>query len=87
MLLMRLSFQLYSSAVCFRFMRLGCILSLLVKLLMLRPMPIFFTKDGHLDIMKIKPLVYDTSQKGYHSVGALLGKALLIGASLNNVDK
>ncbi len=45
------------------------------------------TEDGHLDIMKIKPLVYDTSQKGYHSVGALLGKAFSIGAGLNKAGK
>lgn len=35
--------------------------------------------DGNLDIMKIKPLIFDTSHKGYHGVGPLLGKAFSIG--------
>jgi len=38
-----------------------------------------FGDDGQLDIMKIKPLLYDTSHKGYHGVGPLLGKAFSIG--------
>jgi flavin reductase (DIM6/NTAB) family NADH-FMN oxidoreductase RutF len=38
-----------------------------------------FAEDGSLDIMKIKPLVYDPSGKGYHGVGPLLGKAFSIG--------
>ncbi len=36
-------------------------------------------EDGLLDIMKIRPLVYDPSHKGYHSVGPLLGKAFSVG--------
>ncbi|MFZ3208549.1 MAG: flavin reductase family protein [Geobacteraceae bacterium] len=35
--------------------------------------------DGLLDIMKIKPLIYNTSRKGYHGVGRLLGKAFSVG--------
>lgn len=35
--------------------------------------------DGLLDIMKIKPLVYDTSNKGYHGIGPLLGQAFSVG--------
>ncbi len=38
-------------------------------------------EDGLLDIMKIRPLIYDTSHKGYHGVGPLLGKAFSIGTS------
>lgn len=38
-----------------------------------------FDEDGLLDIMKIKPLLYDTSHKGYHGVSPLLGKAFSIG--------
>jgi len=41
-----------------------------------------FSEDGQLDIMKIKPLIYDTSHKGYHGVGPLLGKAFTVGKSL-----
>ena len=41
-----------------------------------------FGEDGHLDIMKIKPLIYDTSHKGYHVVGPLLGKAFFVGKGL-----
>ena len=36
-------------------------------------------EDGHPDIMKIKPLIYDTARKGYHGVGPLLGKAFSVG--------
>jgi flavin reductase (DIM6/NTAB) family NADH-FMN oxidoreductase RutF len=36
-------------------------------------------EDGLLDIMKIKPLIFDTSHKGYHGVGPLLGKAFTVG--------
>ena len=39
-------------------------------------------EDGQPDIMKIQPLVYDTSHKGYHSVGPLLGKAFSVGRRL-----
>jgi flavin reductase (DIM6/NTAB) family NADH-FMN oxidoreductase RutF len=38
-----------------------------------------FSDDGLLDIMKIKPLVYDASHKGYHGVGPVLGKAYSVG--------
>ena len=38
-----------------------------------------FGEDGHLDIMKIQPLIYDTSGKGYHSVTPCIGKAFSIG--------
>jgi flavin reductase (DIM6/NTAB) family NADH-FMN oxidoreductase RutF len=38
-----------------------------------------FGNDGLLDIMKIKPLVYDTSHKGYHTVGPLLEQAFSVG--------
>ena len=38
-----------------------------------------FGDDGQLDIMKIKPLIYDTSHKGYHGIGPLLGKAFSVG--------
>jgi hypothetical protein len=41
-----------------------------------------FGEDGQLDIMKIKPLLYDTSHKGYHGVGPLLGKAYTVGKAL-----
>jgi len=40
------------------------------------------SEDGLPDILKIKPLVYDTAHKGYHAVGALLGKAFSIGKQL-----
>lgn len=35
--------------------------------------------DGYPDIMKIKPIIFDTSHKGYHGVGPLLGMAFSIG--------
>lgn len=38
-----------------------------------------FGDDGTLDIMKIKPLIFDTSHRGYHGVGPLLGKAFAVG--------
>ena len=38
--------------------------------------------DGYPDIMKIKPLIFDTSHKGYHGVGPLLGKAFSVGKGL-----
>jgi flavin reductase (DIM6/NTAB) family NADH-FMN oxidoreductase RutF len=43
-----------------------------------------FGEDGQLDIMKIKPLIYDTSHKGYHGVGPLLGKAYTVGKELQS---
>lgn len=39
-------------------------------------------EDGRLDIMKIKPLVYDTARHGYHGVGPRLGSAHSIGKQL-----
>lgn len=39
-------------------------------------------EDGLPDIMKIRPLVYDTAHKGYHGVGPLLGKAFAVGKEL-----
>ena len=41
-----------------------------------------FDDNGQLDIMKIQPLVFDTSRKGYHSVGPRVGDAFAIGNSL-----
>lgn len=38
-----------------------------------------FAADGALDIMKIRPLIYDTSHKGYHGVGPVLGQAFSVG--------
>jgi len=43
-----------------------------------------FGDDGQLDIMKIKPLIYDTSHKGYHGIGPLLGKAFSVGKRLSS---
>jgi flavin reductase (DIM6/NTAB) family NADH-FMN oxidoreductase RutF len=40
------------------------------------------SEDGLPDILKIKPLVYDTAHKGYHAVGSLLGRAFSIGKQL-----
>jgi flavin reductase (DIM6/NTAB) family NADH-FMN oxidoreductase RutF len=40
------------------------------------------SEDGLPDILKIRPLVYDTAHKGYHAVGSLLGKAFSIGKQL-----
>jgi flavin reductase (DIM6/NTAB) family NADH-FMN oxidoreductase RutF len=36
-------------------------------------------EDGQPDILKIKPLIYDTAHKGYHGVGPLLGRAFSVG--------
>lgn len=41
-----------------------------------------FGEDGQLDIMKIQPLIFDTSQKGYHGVGPCLGRAFSVGKEL-----
>lgn len=41
-------------------------------------------EDGYLDIMKIRPLIFDTSHRGYHGVGPLLGKAFTIGKGLQS---
>ena len=43
-----------------------------------------FGEDGHIDIMKVKPLIFDTSHKGYHGVGPLLGQAFFIGKELQS---
>ena len=45
--------------------------------------PDMFGDDGQLDIMKIKPLIFDTSHNGYHGVGPRLGKAFSIGKWLS----
>jgi len=39
-------------------------------------------EDGLLDILKIKPLVFDTSRKGYYGVGPWLGSAFSVGREL-----
>ena len=36
-------------------------------------------EDGLPDILKIKPLVFDTAHRGYHGIGPLLGKAFSVG--------
>lgn len=36
-------------------------------------------EDGNPDILKIKPLIFDTAHKGYHGVGPLLGRAFSVG--------
>jgi flavin reductase (DIM6/NTAB) family NADH-FMN oxidoreductase RutF len=38
--------------------------------------------DGRPDIMKIKPLMYDTAHKGYHGAGPLLAEAFSAGKKL-----
>lgn len=38
--------------------------------------------DGLPDILKLKPLVFDTGHRGYHGVGPLLGKAFAVGKEL-----
>lgn len=43
-----------------------------------------FGDDGSPDIMKIKPLIYDTSHRGYHGVGPLLGQAFSVGKKLQS---
>jgi flavin reductase (DIM6/NTAB) family NADH-FMN oxidoreductase RutF len=35
--------------------------------------------DGLPDILKIKPLVFDTAHRGYHGIGSLLGQAFSVG--------
>lgn len=39
-------------------------------------------EDGLPDILKIRPLIYDTGHKGYHGVGPRLGDAFSIGKNL-----
>jgi flavin reductase (DIM6/NTAB) family NADH-FMN oxidoreductase RutF len=36
-------------------------------------------EDGLPDILKIKPLVFDTAHRGYHGIGPLLGQAFSVG--------
>lgn len=43
-----------------------------------------FDDAGRLDIMKIQPLIYDTSRRGYHGVGPRLGDAFSIGKELQS---
>jgi flavin reductase (DIM6/NTAB) family NADH-FMN oxidoreductase RutF len=38
-----------------------------------------FSEDGQLDIMKIQPLIFDTSHKGYHGVTSCIGRAFAAG--------
>jgi flavin reductase (DIM6/NTAB) family NADH-FMN oxidoreductase RutF len=38
--------------------------------------------DGMPDILKIKPLVFDTAHRGYHGIGPLLGHAFAVGKEL-----
>lgn len=38
-----------------------------------------FGENGQLDIMKIQPLIFDTSGKGYHGVTSCIGKAFSVG--------
>lgn len=42
------------------------------------------SEDGYPDIMKIKPLIFDTSHRGYHGVAPLLGKAFSVGKGLES---
>ena len=42
-----------------------------------------FGDNGDLDIMKIKPLIYDTAHRGYHGVGPLLAPAFSVGKVLH----
>ena len=41
-----------------------------------------FNEEGHLDIMKIQPLIFDTSLRGYHGVTQSLGMAFSVGKEL-----
>jgi len=43
-----------------------------------------FGEDGRLDIMKIKPLIFDTAQRGYYGIGPLLAKAFSVGKKLQS---
>lgn len=43
-----------------------------------------FDNDGQLDIMKIQPLIFDTSRKGYHGVTPCLGQAFSVGKELQS---
>jgi flavin reductase (DIM6/NTAB) family NADH-FMN oxidoreductase RutF len=41
-----------------------------------------FDDDGLLDIMKIRPLLFDTSHRGYHGVGPFVAQAFSVGKSI-----
>ncbi|RII29098.1 MAG: flavoredoxin [Geobacter sp.] len=41
--------------------------------------PAVLGEDGIPDILKIKPLIFDTSHRGYHGIGPLLGQAFSVG--------
>lgn len=41
-----------------------------------------FDEAGNLDIMKIQPLIFDTSNRGYHGVTASIGRAFTVGKEL-----
>jgi len=43
-----------------------------------------FGEDGLLDIMKIRPLIYDTARRGYHGVGPRLADAFSVGKALQS---
>lgn len=43
-----------------------------------------FGDDGKLDIMKIQPLIFDTSRRGYHGVGPFLAQAFSVGKGLQS---
>ncbi|HWQ25731.1 MAG TPA: flavin reductase family protein [Chlorobaculum sp.] len=43
-----------------------------------------FDDDGLLDIMKIRPLLYDTSHRGYHGVGRLVAQAFSVGKTISS---
>ncbi len=43
-----------------------------------------FGEDGRLDILKIRPLIYDTARRGYHGVGPRLGDAFSVGKTLQS---
>ncbi|NTW52527.1 MAG: flavin reductase family protein [Chlorobiaceae bacterium] len=43
-----------------------------------------FDDDGLLDILKIRPLLYDTSHRGYHGVGPLVAQAFSVGKSISS---
>jgi flavin reductase (DIM6/NTAB) family NADH-FMN oxidoreductase RutF len=36
-------------------------------------------EQGMIDIQKVRPLIFDTSQGAYHSIGKRIGKAFSIG--------
>jgi flavin reductase (DIM6/NTAB) family NADH-FMN oxidoreductase RutF len=44
--------------------------------------PAVLGDDGLPDILKIRPLVFDTGHRGYHGIGPLLGQAFSVGREL-----